>query len=214
MIKAVLFDMDGVLVDSEELICKAAIRMFAESGLEVKPEDFLPFVGAGENRYIGGVAEKHGFNIDITDSKRRTYEIYEDIAKQELTPLPGVKEFISRCRKKGLKLAVATSADRVKMLVNFKCMKMTENDFDGTVNGLQVERKKPFPDIYLEAAKKLAVLPSECLVVEDAINGIEAAKAAGARCLALTTSFPEAKLFLADWICSFLSDAPEEAIDW
>ena len=58
--EGVIFDMDGVLLDSEPFICKAACMMFAERGLAVKPEDFLPFVGAGENRYIGGVAEKYG----------------------------------------------------------------------------------------------------------------------------------------------------------
>lgn len=59
MLQGVLFDMDGVLVDSESFICKAAVEMFEEKGLTVKKEDFIPFVGTGENRYIGGVAEKY-----------------------------------------------------------------------------------------------------------------------------------------------------------
>lgn len=58
MLQGVLFDMDGVLVDSENFICKSAVEMFEEKGLKVKKEDFIPFVGTGENRYIGGVAEK------------------------------------------------------------------------------------------------------------------------------------------------------------
>ncbi|MCE5199878.1 HAD hydrolase-like protein, partial [bacterium] len=61
MIRGIIFDMDGVLVDSEPFICEAAMRMFAEHGITVKPEDFLPFVGAGEDRYVGGVAEKYNF---------------------------------------------------------------------------------------------------------------------------------------------------------
>jgi len=64
-IRAVIFDMDGVLVDSEPLINAAAISMFKEKGLVVQPEDFLPFVGAGEDRYIGGVAEHYGFPLDV-----------------------------------------------------------------------------------------------------------------------------------------------------
>jgi beta-phosphoglucomutase-like phosphatase (HAD superfamily) len=71
MIKGVLFDMDGVLVDSEHFICKAAIMMFRELGITVSPEDFQPFVGMGENRYIGGVAERHGINVDIEQVKAR-----------------------------------------------------------------------------------------------------------------------------------------------
>ncbi len=68
-IKAVIFDMDGVLTDSEPLINAAAIEMFREKGLRVRAEDFIPFVGAGENRYIGGVAEKYGLAVDIHEAK-------------------------------------------------------------------------------------------------------------------------------------------------
>ena len=77
----VLFDMDGVLVDSEVFICRAACMMFEESGLKVRPEDFLPFVGTGENRYLGGVAEKYGFAIEINEAKERTYDIYLEIIR-------------------------------------------------------------------------------------------------------------------------------------
>ena len=70
---AVIFDMDGVLVDSEEFICRAARAMFREHGVEAAPADFLPIVGAGETRYLGGVAEKHGFPTNIERDKARTY---------------------------------------------------------------------------------------------------------------------------------------------
>jgi beta-phosphoglucomutase-like phosphatase (HAD superfamily) len=145
MLKGVLFDMDGVLVDSEAWICRAAVSMFAEHNVRVSPDDFLPFVGAGENRYLGGVAEKHGFNLDIKRDKARTYEIYCDIIKGQLEPLPGAQSFIRRCKKQNLKLALATSADRIKMLANLNEIGIPPSTFDATVNGLEVERKKPFP---------------------------------------------------------------------
>jgi beta-phosphoglucomutase len=113
MMKGVLFDMDGVLVDSERFICQAAIMMFSEIGLRVVPEDFNPFVGMGENRYLGGVAENYGVKVNIERTKARTYEIYEKIVRGKLLPLPGSHEFISECRKRGFKLALATSADWV-----------------------------------------------------------------------------------------------------
>ncbi len=75
-IRAVIFDMDGVLTGSEPLINEAAVRMFGELGLRVQPEDFVPFIGTGENQYIGGVAKKYHFRIDIARAKKRTYEIY------------------------------------------------------------------------------------------------------------------------------------------
>jgi beta-phosphoglucomutase len=129
MIKGVLFDMDGVLVDSEPFICRAAILMFAELGIKVLAEDFQPFIGMGENRYIGGVAERHGVTIDIEQVKARTYEIYGEIVKGKLKPLPGAQELITRCRKKGFKLAVATSADRVKMEINLKEIGLSSDSF-------------------------------------------------------------------------------------
>jgi beta-phosphoglucomutase len=130
MIRGVIFDMDGVLVDSEGFICEAATRMFAERGLAVRPDDFLPFVGTGEDRYLGGVAEKYGLRLDLDRDKARTYELYDQIVRGRLSPLPGVHEFVGRCRAKGLKLAVATSADRSKMLINLREMRLPPETFD------------------------------------------------------------------------------------
>ncbi len=214
MLKGVLFDMDGVLVDSESFICKAAVKMFEEKGLTVKKEDFIPFVGTGENRYIGGVAEKYNFPINIEQVKARTYEIYEKIVKNKIQALPGAKEFIEQCRQKSLKLALVTSADEVKMLINLKEIGIPTSKFDVLINGLDVERKKPFPDIYLKAAGELELKPENCLVVEDAISGVKAAKAAGMRCLALLTSFNEKDLKGSDWVVKNLKSVPDEAINW
>ena len=214
MLKAVLLDMDGVLVDSEEYICRAATEMFREKGLQVSESDFIPFVGAGENRYLGGVAEKYRIELDLQKDKARTYEIYGQITKGRLEPLPGVISFIITSRNKGLKLAVVTSADETKMKINLKEIGIPADTFDATINGLQIEKKKPHPDIYLKAADLLSVKPNECLVVEDAPNGLQAGKAAGAKCLGLTTSFNKQDLQLADWIAPDLSKVPAEAINW
>lgn len=214
MIRGVLFDMDGVLVDSEPFICKAAIMMFREMGLKVTPDDFIPFVGMGENKYIGGVAEKYGLTVDITQVKARTYQIYKTIIKGTLTPLPGVTQFIAKCRKLGLRLAVATSADLIKMEANLNETGLPASLFNATVNGLEVENKKPHPDIYKKASERLGLKPEECLVVEDALSGIKAAKAAGCRCLAVATSFDKDELGEADWICDNLIKVPDEALTW
>ena len=214
MIKGVLFDMDGILADSEPFICQAAIMMFAETGLIVLPDDFKPFIGTGENRYIGGVAEKYGLNIDIEKVKARTYAIYLEIIHGKLKPLPGAVGFVRKCSNLGFRTAVATSADAIKMEANLKEIGLPSSAFNATINGLDVENKKPFPDIYIKAAERIGLKPEECLVVEDAVSGIKAAKAAGCKCLAVTTSFERAKLSEADWICKSLEEVPEEAINW
>jgi len=214
MIRGLLFDMDGVLADSEPFICRAAMMMFSELGLTVKPDDFKPFVGTGENRYIGGVAEKYGVNLNIEKVKSRTYEIYCEIIKGNLKPLPGAKEFVGYCRRRGFRMALATSADNIKMVANLNEIGLPPDAFNATVTGLEVANKKPYPDIYLKAADKIGLKPEECLVVEDAVSGIKAAISAGCRCLAVTTSFDRSLLLEADWICESLKEVPEEAISW
>ncbi|MBR4749247.1 MAG: HAD-IA family hydrolase [Abditibacteriota bacterium] len=213
MIKGIIFDMDGVLCDSEPFICKAAILMFAEKGLTVKEEDFIPFVGAGENRYIGGVAEKYGLKVDIEEVKARTYAIYCDIIKGSLKPMNGVYDFVTDCRKKGLKLAVASSADLVKVRANLAEIGLPFESFDTVINGLDIERKKPAPDIFLLAARRLGLRPEDCLVVEDAVNGVEAAKNAGMTALGILSSFTKEELCLADYHARDLSCVPPEALE-
>ena len=207
----VIFDMDGVLCASEPFIAEAACRMFAEAhSVTVQPHDFTPFVGTGEDRFLGGVAEKYGVTLTMPRDKERTYAIYLEIIRGRLQPLPGVHEFIAECRRRELKLAVATSADRVKLDGNLREIGMPADKFDASVTGSEVTHKKPHPEIFLRAAQKLGLLPARCLVVEDAPSGIIAGKAAGSRCLGLTTSFDAETLRQAgaDWLAPDLADVP------
>ena len=197
--KAIIFDMDGVLTDSEWFIAEAGRLMFAQThGAAVNHEDFLPFVGLGENRFLGGVAEKYKIAaFEIERDKARTYAIYTEIVKGKLKPLPGAVEFVRRSRELGFKTALATSTDYIKMMTSLREIGMAADSggpvfFDAAVNGLEVERRKPFPDIFLEAARRINTAPEHCWVIEDSIGGIRAAKAAGMRCLALLTTFSEA----------------------
>lgn len=212
--KAVLFDMDGVLLDSEEYICRAGVEMFKEKGYAVDPEDFVEFTGMGENRYLGGVAEKNRIPFQLEKDKARTYEIYGELVKGKLAPFGGVTEFIGKCLSLGLKTAVASSADPVKISINLAEIGIPESTFQAIVSGLDIEHKKPAPDIFLKAAEKLGVSAAECLVIEDAISGVAAGKAAGSRVLALTTSFSVEELSGADWISASLTEAGEDIFNW
>jgi len=195
MIRGVLFDVDGVLVDSEEFIAEAAVIMFAELyGVTVAPAEFTPFVGTGETSYLGGVAAAHGLDLDVDKAKARTYELYLDVIRGRLHPVPGAVELVRELRVNGFRTAIATSADRVKLDANLREAGLVEEDFDAVLTGLDVVRKKPFPDIYLEAARRIGVAPAECLVIEDAIEGIRAGKEAGSTCVGISTSFDESRL--------------------
>ncbi len=156
---AVIFDVDGVLLESEPFMRQAATQMFAEKGLSIKTEDFTPFIGVGEGRFISCVAEKYNIKMDV-----------------------------------------ASSSDLEKVLKNFEAIGLDVKLFDAVVSGDYIERKKPNPDIFLLAAEKMGLKGCECLVVEDAVNGIAATHAAGAKCLALATSFNKDELSRADWV--------------
>ena len=200
-------------MDSEEFIREAARIMFSEKGIQVSAEDFLPFTGMGENRFLGGVAEKYNAPLDIERDKTRTYEIYGEITSGNLPALPGVMETLNLCKSQNLRTAIATSADEIKMIINLDRIGLDADTFDARIFADMIENKKPHPEVYLTAAQQLRVLPSECLVIEDAISGIEAGMAAGMKCLALTTSFPAEKLGLADWIIKDLSEFRVEFLD-
>jgi beta-phosphoglucomutase len=212
--EGVIFDMDGVLLDSEPFIIKAAMQMFAEHSISVQPEDFHPFTGTGEDRFLGGVAKKYNFDIDIERDKPRTYEIYLDIIKGNLQPLAGVHEFIKLCKDKGKKIAIASSADMPKVKGNLIEIGLDFKSFDVVVVGDDVEHKKPSPDIFILAAEKIGLEPGQCLVIEDAPSGIQAGNAAGSKCLAITSSFSVEQLKTANWFAADLSEVPDEAINW
>jgi HAD superfamily hydrolase (TIGR01509 family) len=123
-----------------------------------------------------------------------TYRLYGECVKGRLQALPGVHDFIKAARSAGIRLAVATSADEVKLKTNLHEIGLNKTLFDALVNGLEIEHKKPAPDIFLEAARRLGIDPAACIVFEDAVNGVQAGKAAGARCVGVTSSFDAAAL--------------------
>ncbi|MDT4761382.1 cytidine deaminase [Sphaerochaeta sp. PS] len=196
MINGILFDMDGVLIDSEPIILHAAISYFASLGLSVRKEDFTPFIGAGDRAFLCGVAEKYGLAIDFEQARDELFSLYEEYA-MEVGPLHGVHRFIANAKKAGLKIAVATSGAPRKVEINLKSIGLSPSDFDLVVTGSMIKRNKPAPDIYQLAALSMGLPTQECLVMEDAINGIHAGKKAGCTVCALTTTFIPTELFEA-----------------
>ncbi|KAI0519561.1 hypothetical protein KFK09_007012 [Dendrobium nobile] len=196
-VSAVLFDMDGVLCDSEQPSRMAAVNVFAEMGVSVTADDFVPFMGTGEANFLGGVASVKGVNgFDPEAAKKRFFEIYLDQYAKPNSGIgfPGALEIIMECKSKGLKVAVASSADRIKVDANLAAAGLPTALFDAIVSADEFENLKPAPDIFLAASKILNVPPSECLVIEDALAGVQAAKTANMRCIAVTTTLSEERI--------------------
>ena len=191
--KAILFDMDGVLIESEFLMRHSAIQALAEWGIQAKHEDFREFTGMGEDMFVGGVAQKYGHTYTF-DMKERAYDYFGAQVK-ELAHVPnGVKEMLLALHEKGLVMAVCSAADLRKVRYNIQAIGVDESIFSALVTGSDVARKKPFPDIYLEGARRVGIDPKDCLVVEDAVSGIKAAHAAGMDAVGVPTTFSKEEL--------------------
>lgn len=207
-IPAVIFDMDGVLVDSEPVITEAAIRALRLFGVEAHPADFLPFTGTGEDRFIGGVAQKYGATYEKR-MKDETYRIYQDIVEDNIKVYGGTLPLLQALTEHDVPCALASSADLVKVEANLRAAGIPMDTFQVVLTGDDVVHKKPSPEIYQLAAQRLGVRPWNCIVIEDALSGIAAAHAAGIRCIAVPTSFPEGQLLEngADWVCEEIGQA-------
>ncbi|KAF0914937.1 hypothetical protein E2562_032848 [Oryza meyeriana var. granulata] len=193
-VSAVLFDMDGVLCNSEELSRLAGVDVFAEMGIDVTVDDFVPYMGTGEANFLGGVATLKGVkDFNPESAKKRFFEIYLDkYAKPNAgIGFPGALDLVMECKNAGLKVAVASSADRIKVDANLAAAGLPLSLFDAIVSADAFENLKPAPDIFLAASKTLGVDTDECIVIEDALAGVQAAKAAEMRCIAVMTTLKE-----------------------
>lgn len=197
MINMVIFDMDGVLVDSELAIATSSQEALREWGVTAQIADFKEFTGMGDDKFIGGVSEKYGVPYDLK-MKARAYEIYMETAEERVHVFPWSRPLMERLHSEGMKLAVASASDRVKVMRNIACIGVSPSLFEAIVTGSDVVRKKPFPDIFLKAFDMVrAACPetaadldvTRTLVCEDALSGVCAARAAGMYCAAVTTSF-------------------------
>ena len=196
-VKAVLFDMDGVLCNSESVSRKAAAEVMKELyGLEVSPDEFIPFTGTGEANFLGGVARKFGAPFEVESCKEKFFEVYLNTYAVPGSGIgyDGARELVKACRDAGLKTAVASSADLIKVHANLKAAEIPLDLFDTIVSADAFENLKPSPDIFLAASEQLEVLPSECVVIEDAVAGVQAARAAKMRVVGVVTTLAEDKM--------------------
>ncbi|HEV8513220.1 MAG TPA: beta-phosphoglucomutase [Cyclobacteriaceae bacterium] len=185
MIKAVIFDLDGVIVDTAHYHFIAWKRLAKELGIHFTEQENEQLKGVSRMRSLEIILELGNLRLSqeemdrLATKKNQWFVDYINAMKPEEI-FPGVKEMIENIRAAGLKVALASSsknADTVLTLLKIK------NLFDVIVDGTMITHTKPDPEIFLLAAKKLNLPPEECLVYEDAEAGVEAAIAAGMKCI-------------------------------
>jgi len=210
-----LFDMDGVIVDTEALIARASIEMFRDLyGAELTPKDFRPFIGTGAVRYVEGPAEGLGLAIDIDEAVRVRHENFVKLLDAGMCkPCAGVLELVhAAADSPDWKVAIATSSPSDKAAATLKAAEIPVDRFDLIINGTMVTHKKPHPEIYQLTASRLELDPAACVVIEDAITGTEAAKRAGMKCVSVTSSFSAEELAQADMIVASLDEVNLDAL--
>ncbi len=193
MIRGVIFDMDGVLLDSEPATALASVRGMAEFGIHAHPEDFWEFCGMGEQKYFGGVVEKYGGQY-TPEMGKRIYEYYVRDAKKDIILFDGVPDIIRTIHQRGYKIAIASGALPIKVSTNIQAAGLPMECFSAVVTAADVSKQKPDPEIFLTAAGKMGVDPSQCIVCEDAVSGVKGAIAGGMKVLGITTTFPAERL--------------------
>ncbi len=199
--KAVIFDMDGVLVDSQPYHFKADIDTMAEYGVIKDQKFYESFAGTLTADRMRTLKEMFGLDVPVEEMTiKRENMILDIMGKEDIKPVSGIPEFLRSIEEKGLTTAVASSSDYKLINLILNRLKIAQY-FDSVTSGSDVKRGKPSPDVFLLAAERIGIGPSECLVVEDSENGVKAAKAAGMKVLGyINPTSGKQDLSLADFI--------------
>ncbi len=208
MIKAVIFDMDGVMIETEPLQSKSFEHVLRNHGVEPEfnKDGVIQKVGVTARDNLVMLKEKHGIDEDVDTLLAQKRAAYDELLRQNLFPKEGLLPLIKTLKEGGLKLAVASSSslEQIQLVLHGLAV---SGHFDGVVSGEDLPRGKPHPDIFLETARKLGIDPIRCLVLEDAESGVEAARAAHMKVIAVPNRYTQSHSFhTADAVVSSLQD--------
>jgi beta-phosphoglucomutase family hydrolase len=195
---AVIFDMDGTLVATTEADFEAWQALFLEFGRSLTFEEYFPLLGRKSHDVVTQVLNLTEGDAEYAMSRKM--ELFEKIVNERgILIMPNVELFLKEIKSSGIPMALATSSRKMKMQLVMEESGL-DKYFSVFVSGEEVKMGKPNPHIFLLAAEKLGVDPHRCIVLEDAASGVAAAKAAGMKCIAITSTHDEKDLHLADLV--------------
>lgn len=191
-IEAVIFDMDGVLVDSEPFHIQNEKMMFKKLGLDISEEEHAGYMGAATDVMWTQIINDKNLTLDIAETTALT--ISESLpflrSLPKIDPMPGLIDLLEKLKAMQIPLAVASSSDpeTIEIILGKSGLKKY---FKYAVSSVEAGKSKPEPDVFLHAAKSLNISPENCLVIEDSKNGVKAAKAAKMFCIAYSGASTE-----------------------
>jgi beta-phosphoglucomutase len=208
--RAVLWDMDGVLVDSAQYHYIAWREALAREGVDLSYQDFRATFGQRNDTILRRLLGSDLPDADVArigDLKEARYR--QLICDRGIAPLPGVLDWLERLRASGWKQAIASAAPRANVDAILAALGIADY-FSAVTSSEDVTRGKPDPQVYLIAAQRLGVPPACCVVIEDAPAGVEGARRAGMRCIGVTSTHPHLD---ADIVVAALSDLPADSFE-
>lgn len=210
MFKAIIFDMDGVIADSEPLHLRAENITLAPYGVQITEEDCREFRGRSVKLLLENLITKYSLDVNLEKIFSAHKKILLQLYSKEVTPINGSLQLLRWFKEQNYRVALASSSSTQlvgSVIKKFKIQAM----FDTIVSGSEINNFKPAPDIFLEAASRLSLHPGKSLVIEDSTAGVKAAKSAGMFCIGFRSLHtPNQDLSRADLIIDDLADFLEE----
>ena len=212
--KAVIFDMDGVIIDSESIHADMKIRTLNHFGITIDMEDCVAYVGRSTKAFFSDFAQRAKKPVSVQEMVDYKHKIYLEYIKDcaSIEPIEGIMPLIVGLNEKNVPIALASSADR-KIINTVLTRFELKGAFKYILSGAELPASKPDPAIYRITAEKLGIAPAQCVVIEDAAAGIAAAKDAGMYCIAYDNpnSGPQ-DLSRADKVVNSIADISADEI--
>ena len=208
---AVIFDMDGVVLDTEPLYTKAEIRLFGEYGVEIPKEDWSLFRGCAEQDFFDLSMARYNIAEDKNVFIEKGREYVKEEFQKGLAFMPGFYKLYSRVKKQ-YNTGLVTASPRHN--IDFVCgLVDLDNIFEHIISGDETLRNKPHPEPYFAMMKKLNVLPINSVIIEDSLHGLQAGLASGAHVIAKTGSVPNKDLSIAHLIVTHLDKITNDVLE-
>ena len=213
MLEAIIFDMDGVWVDSEYTYFQSKSQILSEAGHEVEDSYHFQFMGTTSDYMWEKMKQEFSLPLSVAEYIQQMTALRQAMIKRDgIRVIPHVQEFVKGLSQAGLKLAVASSSSLAEIKVNLAEIGLSEY-FSEVVSTEEVEHSKPAPDVYLAAAERIGIMPENCLGIEDTKNGTGAVRNAGMVCVGFANpAFPKQDLAFADRVVSSFSELDADSL--